>query len=70
VQALADRKACLLSHHGMIALGASLDDALALAVEVETLAEMYWRALQVGEPALLTAAEMRQVLERFASYRA
>ncbi|HET9747864.1 MAG TPA: class II aldolase/adducin family protein, partial [Casimicrobiaceae bacterium] len=38
VQALADRKACLLSHHGMIALGASLDDALALAVEVETLA--------------------------------
>ena len=24
--------------------------ALALAVEVETLAEMYWRALQVGEP--------------------
>jgi L-fuculose-phosphate aldolase len=70
VQALADRKACLLSHHGMIALGASLDDALALAVEVETLAEMYWRALQVGEPAGLTAAEMRQVLERFASYRA
>jgi L-fuculose-phosphate aldolase len=70
VQALADRKACLLSHHGMIALGATLDDALALAVEVETLAEMYWRALQVGEPALLTAAEMRQVLERFASYRA
>jgi L-fuculose-phosphate aldolase len=70
VQALADRKACLLSHHGMIALGASLDDALALAVEVETLAEMYWRALQVGEPAVLTAAEMRQVLERFASYRA
>jgi L-fuculose-phosphate aldolase len=54
----------------MIALGASLDDALALAVEVETLAEMYWRALQVGEPALLSVEEMRQVLERFASYRA
>jgi L-fuculose-phosphate aldolase len=70
VQALAARKACLLSHHGMIALGTSLDAALALAVEVETLAEMYWRALQVGEPALLSVEEMRQVLERFASYRA
>jgi L-fuculose-phosphate aldolase len=70
VQALEGRKACLLSHHGMIALGASLDGALALAVEIETLAEMYWRALQITEPALLSADEMRQVLERFASYQA
>ena len=50
VAALAGRQACLLAHHGMIALGASLEKALALAVEVETLAEMYWRALQIGEP--------------------
>jgi len=54
----------------MIALGVSLDAALALAVEVESLAEMYWRALQLGEPASLPADEMREVLERFASYRA
>jgi L-fuculose-phosphate aldolase len=53
----------------MIALGGSLDAALALAVEVETLAEMYWRALQVGEPALLPADEMREVRQRFAAYR-
>jgi len=70
VAALDRRKACLLSHHGMIALGVSLDAALALAVEVESLAEMYWRALQLGEPASLPADEMREVLERFASYRA
>ena len=42
----------------MIAVGASLAAALALAVEVETLAEIYWRALQVGEPVLLSDAEM------------
>ena len=52
--ALAGRNACLLANHGMIALGASLARALALAVEVETLAEMYWRALQIGEPVLLS----------------
>ncbi len=69
VAALDGRKACLLSHHGMIALGGSLDAALARAVEVETLAEMYWRALQVGEPALLPADEMREVRQRFAAYR-
>ena len=66
--ALADRSACLLANHGMIALGASLARALALAVEVETLAEMYWRAVQVGEPVLLGSEEMAIVLEKFASY--
>ena len=66
--ALTDRRACLLAHHGMIALGKALDEALALAVEVETLAEMYWRALQLGEPARLSAPEMAVVLGKFASY--
>ena len=66
--ALAERNACLLANHGMIALGATLPRALALAVEVETLAEMYWRALQVGEPILLGNEEMEIVLEKFATY--
>ncbi len=66
--ALHERRACLLSHHGMIACGADLDKALALAVEVETLARMYWQALQIGEPALLSEVEMAIVLEKFARY--
>ena len=68
VRALDGRDACLLSHHGMIAVGDSLKDALALAAEVETLAEMYWRALQLGEPSILDAREMESVLQRFAHY--
>jgi L-fuculose-phosphate aldolase len=68
VEALAGRKACLMSHHGMIAFSDTLASAFALAVEVETLSAMYWRALQVGEPSLLSEAEMARVLEKFASY--
>jgi L-fuculose-phosphate aldolase len=68
VAALADRTACLMANHGLIAIGASLDAALALAVEVETLAEMYWRALQVGEPVLLSEQEMQAVLGKFSTY--
>lgn len=68
VAALHGRKACLLSHHGMIACAVNLDKALALAVEVETLARMYWQALQVGEPVLLPEAEMATVLQKFATY--
>jgi L-fuculose-phosphate aldolase len=68
VRALEGRRACLLAHHGMIAVGASLAAALALAVEVETLAEMYWRALAIGEPTLLPDEEMQAVLEGFDRY--
>ena len=68
LKALEGRRACLLANHGMIALGGSLDRALALAVEVETLAAQYWRALQIGEPNLLSEAEMRRVLKKFQSY--
>jgi L-fuculose-phosphate aldolase len=59
--ALKDRQACLLAHHGQLAVGTSLDQALALAVEVETLAHMYLQALQLGEPPLLSLAEMERV---------
>jgi L-fuculose-phosphate aldolase len=68
LRALEGRKACLLANHGMIAVGASLTAALALAVEVEALAEQYWRALQIGTPNLLSDAEMDVVLEKFRTY--
>jgi len=68
LRALSGRRACLLANHGLIAIGASLEAALALAAEVETLAEMYWRALQIGEPHLLAEDEMARVIERFRTY--
>jgi L-fuculose-phosphate aldolase len=68
VTALEGRRACLLAHHGTIALGESPAAALRLAAEVESLAEMYWRVLQVGQPSLLSAAEMDAVIEQFKTY--
>jgi L-fuculose-phosphate aldolase len=66
--ALDGRRACLLAHHGMIAISDSLRSALALAVEVETLAEIYWRALQIAEPIILSSREMQCVIAKFADY--
>ncbi|MBI5509268.1 MAG: class II aldolase/adducin family protein [Deltaproteobacteria bacterium] len=68
VQALAGRRACLLANHGLLTLATTLRAALALAVEVETLAGQYLRTLEVGEPNLLSATEMDEVLEAFAGY--
>lgn len=67
--ALNERKACLLANHGMIAIGADVDEALAITVEVENLCEQYWRLLQVtATPLLLSEAEMREVFQQFKGY--
>ena len=60
--------ACLMANHGMLAVGADLDRALALAVEVEFLARVYALSLMVGPPAILDAAEMARVQERIRDY--
>ena len=68
VAALKDRSACLLAHHGMIAVGPSLPKAMWLAVEVETLARQYFGCLQIGTPPLLSTAEIENVRARMAGY--
>ena len=72
VQALEGRLACLMAQHGQVAVGPTLDKALALAVEVETLARIYLQALALGEPPLLSAEQMEQVRHQFRTllYRA
>jgi len=66
--ALKGRRACLLAHHGAVAFGASIEEAVVLAERVEALARLYWQALQVGEPLLLDEVEMARVVEKFSTY--
>jgi L-fuculose-phosphate aldolase len=68
VHALDGRLACLLANHGQIALGNDLKAAFKMAGEVETLAAMYWRSQQDGEPALLGQSEMDRVVGKFQTY--
>ena len=69
LEALRDRRACLMANHGLVAWGRDLAGALALAVEVEALCGQYLCCLQAGEPVLLSDAEMAEVLEKFRDYR-
>jgi L-fuculose-phosphate aldolase len=68
LKALEGRNACLLANHGMIVVGPTLKRAMWLAVEVETLAAQYWRALQVGKPNILSEAQVQTVMEKFRTY--
>ena len=68
LQAMQGRKGCLLANHGLLVAGHDLAEAFALAVELEELCEQYGRACQLGQPVLLSAAEMAEVLEQFKGY--
>jgi len=66
--ALDGRRACLLAHHGVIALGEDMGAALAVAAEVEELAMKYCAALALGDVEILGADEMARVVDKFRAY--
>lgn len=68
VEAMRGRKACLLATHGALSAGATLGEAMKIMVELESLCQSYLAALAAGEPAILSADEMAEVIERFKGY--
>jgi L-fuculose-phosphate aldolase len=61
----APARAVLLANHGLVATGSSLAEAAGVAEAVETLAGLYYRALAVGEPRVLTDEQMAEVLAKY-----
>jgi L-ribulose-5-phosphate 4-epimerase len=61
LKALGIKNAALLANHGVIVCGKSLDHAIKFAELVEKLAKMYWGALQIGKPNLIS----EENLDRF-----
>ena len=68
VTAMKERTACLLANHGMITAGESIEKAMWRAVELETLAQQYWLALQLGDPVVLDDSMIAETLAGFAGY--
>jgi L-fuculose-phosphate aldolase len=68
LKALDGRNGCILANHGMIATGADIARAMWLAEELETIARQYYHCLLIGEPNLLSDAEIAKVMERFEGY--
>jgi L-fuculose-phosphate aldolase len=58
-EALADRGACFLEHHGLLAIGASLARAYDAAATTEGAAEVYLRARLFGDVPVLADEEVR-----------
>lgn len=66
--AFAQRDACLMANHGLVAGGANLAKAMKVLQEIESLCEVYLKALAVGEPAVLSREQMAEVIAKFKSY--
>jgi L-fuculose-phosphate aldolase len=66
--AMARVDACLLGNHGLVAGGPTLAKAMKVLQEIESLCEVYLKALAVGEPAVLSREQMAEVIAKFASY--
>jgi L-fuculose-phosphate aldolase len=68
VEALEGRTACLLANHGMVSLGATLNEAYGRALKLETLARQYMLCRSFAEPVLLNECELAEVKKRYKTY--
>ena len=68
LEALGETRACLLANHGLVTAGPDVETAFKVAVEVETVAEYWWRARVAGEPVTLSEAQMQEAVEQFRDY--
>ena len=64
VDALGDRKAVLLTNHGALVCGKSLEEVLRLAQMVEEHAEIYFHALSLGKSKITQIPEEAQKYHR------
>jgi len=68
LKALEGRNGCILANHGLIAVGANLDKAMWLAVELETIARQYYLSLALGSPFILTDEQIAETARGFLTY--
>ena len=69
IDALENRKACLMSNHGQVAFGENLESAFELAEELENICHQYINTIKLGEPKILSSSEMDVILEKIKNYK-
>ncbi len=68
LQALEGRNACLLANHGMLVTGPSLEKAMWLALELETLCRQYYQSLLIGGPVILSDENIADTMKSISGY--
>ena len=64
-ESAAPARAVLIANHGLVAAATTLAEAADVAEATETLAGLYYRALAIGRPNVLTEEQMAEVLVKY-----
>lgn len=68
VKYIGERRAVILKHHGVIAIGKDLKEALYAAVYMEDAAKTYLAAKAAGEPAIMTEEQTQDAVNIHKTY--
>lgn len=67
-EGMKDRKAVLLSNHGMVAGDSTLDKTFNIIEEVEYCSKIYCLSKSIGQPIILDDKEMQIIKKKFTTY--
>ncbi len=68
LKSIGDYNACLLANHGLVAVGATIAAAFAVAEEIEFVSRLYYQTKAIGDPVILSDDEMKEVIKKFKTY--
>lgn len=61
-------KVVLLRNHGVVAIGEDVDKSFDNAYMAEVAAQVYYQALQIGEPIIVTPEQLQEVVDNYAAF--
>lgn len=68
LRSIGSYNACLMANHGLVTVGNNMATAFAAAEEIELVARIYYQTKCIGDPVILSDAEMATVCEKFKTY--
>ncbi|BCY16304.1 fuculose phosphate aldolase [Leptolinea sp. HRD-7] len=68
IAAIGKYNACLMSNHGIVTVGQSIQSAFNTAEELELVSRLYYQTKCIGEPVILGDDEMKIICEKFKTY--
>jgi len=58
----------LLRNHGVVAIGENAEDSFDKAFKAEVAAQIYYQALQIGEPIIITQQQLQDAVNTYAAF--
>jgi len=68
LEAIGNYNACLMSNHGLVTVGKDIESAFSVAEELELVAKIYIQCKSMGEPVILSDADMVVIADKFKTY--